>query len=82
MKQPGIFFIIFALLYFLFALTRLPDVSVRLAVKRGCLLLLGAIIPFVLACVVLYGVGVFENSGSGHFRMLPNMYQKYLFLWG
>jgi hypothetical protein len=33
----------------------------RLVVKRGCLFLLGAIIPFVLICLILYGVGVFEK---------------------
>jgi len=61
MKQPGLFFILFALLYFLFAQLRLPNVSVRLVVKEGSLFLLGAIIPSVLTCVILYRAGVFEK---------------------
>ena len=61
MKQPGLFFILFALLYFLFAQLRLPHVSVRLVVKHGSLFLLGALIPSILTCVILYRAGVFEK---------------------
>jgi 4-amino-4-deoxy-L-arabinose transferase-like glycosyltransferase len=61
MKQPGIFFVIGALLYFLFASIRLRHVSVRLALRQGLLFSMGALIPVVITCVILYRVGVFEK---------------------
>jgi hypothetical protein len=61
MKQPGIFFGFFALLYFLFNQLRLQKTPFRLFVKRASLFLLGAIIPFVLTCVILYRAGVIEK---------------------
>jgi hypothetical protein len=59
MKQPGIFFVLFGFSYFL--LSRLRRSALRLFIKQGSLFLLGAVIPFVLTCVVLYRAGVFEK---------------------
>jgi len=61
MKQPGIFFVVFAFLYVLLSLLRLPNVSVRLAAKGCSLYLLGAVIPFLLTCAILYRAGVLEK---------------------
>ena len=61
MKQPGLFFIIFAFLYLLLHRLRLQRAPLRFFVKEGSLFLLGAIIPFVLTCLILYRAGVFEK---------------------
>jgi 4-amino-4-deoxy-L-arabinose transferase-like glycosyltransferase len=61
MKQPGVFFIIFAFLYFLFSLYRGHDISYRFLLIQGSLFLLGAIIPFVTAIGILYKAGVLEK---------------------
>jgi 4-amino-4-deoxy-L-arabinose transferase-like glycosyltransferase len=61
MKQSGLFFVIFAFLYFLLHRLRLQRVPFRLFVKEGSLFLLGAILPFVLTCVILCTAGVFEK---------------------
>ena len=61
MKQPGIFFVVFAFLYFFFNQLRLQKTPFRLFVKRASLFLSGAILPFVLTCVILYRAGVIEK---------------------
>ena len=60
MKQPGIFFIIFAFLFLLNRL-RLQKAPFRLFLKESSLFLLGAAIPFVLTCMILYRAGVFRK---------------------
>ena len=59
MKQPGIFFAVFAFLFLLFSLCRMPNTSFRSILKQTLLFLVGAIMPFVMTLGILYGVGVF-----------------------
>lgn len=61
MKQPGVFFIIFAFLYFLFNLHRMHNIPFHHFLKQGFLFLLGAIIPFVITIGILYIAGVLEK---------------------
>ncbi len=61
MKQPGIFFVFFALLYLLYTLFKRADSSFRLMMKQGGLLLAGAVTPFVMTCGILYLAGVFDK---------------------
>jgi hypothetical protein len=61
MKQPGVFFIIFAFLYLLFVLTRRHNIPFNSLLKQGALFLFGSILPFVLTLGILYLVGVFEK---------------------
>lgn len=61
MKQPGVFFIIFAFLYFLFNLHRMHNIPFHHFLKQGFLFLFGSIIPLVLTVGILYIVGVFEK---------------------
>jgi hypothetical protein len=58
MKQPGIFFVIFGFLYLLFSLLRLRKAPSGLMMRQGSIFLLGAILPFVLTCVILSRAGV------------------------
>ena len=53
MKQPGIFFIIFAFLYLLFSLFRRENASFYPLLKQGTLFLFGAVMPRGVACGVL-----------------------------
>jgi len=61
MKQPGIFFIIFAFLYLLFSLFRKENASFYHLLKQAGVLLFGAVMPFGVACLILYFAGVFEK---------------------
>ena len=61
MKQPGIFFIIFAFLYLLFSLFRKENASFYPLLKQGTLFLFGVVMPFGIACLILYLAGVFEK---------------------
>ncbi|HTZ38912.1 MAG TPA: glycosyltransferase family 39 protein [Syntrophales bacterium] len=61
MKQPGLFFCLFSLLYLLFTLYRRPDASFRMYVKQTGLFLAGAVVPIAMTCVYLYLSGVFDK---------------------
>jgi len=61
MKQSGIFFIIFAWLYLFRAQFQTQPVPWKRFVKQSILLLVGAVIPFCLACLLLFRVGVFDK---------------------
>jgi hypothetical protein len=61
MKQSGIFFIIFAWLYLFRAQFQTQPVPWKRFVKQSTLLLVGAVIPFCLACLLLFRVGVFDK---------------------
>jgi 4-amino-4-deoxy-L-arabinose transferase-like glycosyltransferase len=61
MKQHGLFFGIFSLLFLFYTSLRSPDSSIRLFFKQGSLLLAGAIIPVGIACAILYVSGVFDQ---------------------
>lgn len=58
MKQPGIMFAIFGFLYLLAVLARRGVKKSRLAATAG-LFSLGAAVPFLLTCLVLWRAGVF-----------------------
>ena len=60
MKQPGIFFLLFAVLYLLKTEWKPPVDWRSLAARMGCLLL-GSALPLALTCVVLYASGVFQS---------------------
>jgi len=61
MKQPGIFFAVFAFFFLLFSLRGAPHASFRSNLSQGLLFLLGAIMPFVMTLGILYKTGVFEK---------------------
>lgn len=61
MKQPGIFFVVFALFYLLYALFKQVDSSFRFLMKSCGLFLAGAVTPFAITCGVLYIAGVFDK---------------------
>jgi hypothetical protein len=60
-KQPGIFFAVFAFFFLLFSLRRMPNTSFRSILKQTLLFLVGAVMPFVMTLGILYKVGVFEK---------------------
>jgi len=59
MKQPGIFFLLFAALYLLKAEWKRPVDWAGVATRMGSLLS-GAALPFAITCAVLLAAGVFE----------------------
>lgn len=61
MKQPGVFFIIFALLYLLFVLHRRHNIPFNSLLKQGTLFLFGSILPFLSTVGILSIAGVFER---------------------
>jgi hypothetical protein len=61
MKQPGVFFILFSLLFLVHASRISPDSSLPSLLQQGCLFLSGALIPFALTCLVFYLLGVFDK---------------------
>jgi hypothetical protein len=61
MKQPGIFFIIFAFLYVLVSLFRRENASFYHLLEQVGVFLFGAVMPFGVACLVLYFAGVLEK---------------------
>ena len=70
MKQPAIFFAVFAVSYF---------VALRIKARsfkrsRGCILalILGGTLPFVLTCILLFSAGVFERFWFWTFTYAAN----------
>ena len=61
MKQHGVFFIAFGVIYFVWSMIRkqLPDLK-RVTSGTG-LFLLASAIPFIGSCILLYAVGVFSK---------------------
>ena len=57
MKQPGVLFVIFGVVYLLAANWR--ELKIGPAIFRNLLFLAGAIVPFVITCFVLWSAGVF-----------------------
>ncbi len=60
MKQPGVFFVLFALFYLAFREWKLGLQWRSLTVRLG-MLLLGATLPFALTCLILWHAGVFAK---------------------
>lgn len=59
MKQPGIFYILFALLYYLLIEWQARPIDWRRFAVRGGFMMLGTFMPFGLTCLILWGLGVF-----------------------
>lgn len=60
MKQPGIFFVLWAIIYFLWRKLSPPVNWKNLAVHLT-LLSLGSLIPFVLTCLLMWRAGIFQK---------------------
>ena len=61
MKQPGIFFGIFALLYLIVAqIHKARTLTISLAIK-SLLFISGLFVPYIVTCITLYTLGVFEK---------------------
>jgi hypothetical protein len=82
MKQPGIFFVIFGFLYLLFSLLRLQKAPSGLMMRQGSIFLLGAIIPFVLTCVILSRAGVLGKFWFWTFSYASEYVSEVSFSWG
>ena len=61
MKQPGIFFVIFASVYLFYNSFRSPNFTLHLLLKKELVFLIGAISPFAITCAFLYFAGVFDK---------------------
>ena len=61
MKQSGIFFIIFVWVYLFQAQLQSRPILWKRYFKQSTIFLIGALIPFVLTCLVLFGAGVFDK---------------------
>ena len=61
MKQHAVFFIAFAVLYFIWSIRKTPPLDLRRLATGTGVLMLASIIPFILSCAVLYAVGVFSK---------------------
>jgi hypothetical protein len=61
MKQQGIFFGIFALLYAVFAQAQKAPAPARPLLLRFLLFISGLFIPYLLTCITLYALGVFQE---------------------
>ena len=61
MKQPGVVFMLFAGLFFLYTEWRRSPFGWRGLLARGSALMLGAVLPFGITCLVLYRSGVFAR---------------------
>jgi 4-amino-4-deoxy-L-arabinose transferase-like glycosyltransferase len=60
MKQPGLFFVIFAAVYLLSRDLR-ARLDVRRTIIRGALFLAGAATAFLITCLILWKAGVFDR---------------------
>ena len=61
MKQPGVFFIVFGMLYLVWANVRMRPIAWRKVLVETGYFSLGAAIPFGLTCLILFAVGVFSR---------------------
>ena len=60
MKQPGIFFILFAILWTLYSGWR-RNLPLRPRILEPLVLLLGSILPFAATCLILWRMGIFSR---------------------
>jgi len=61
MKQHAVFFIVFAVLYFIWSMTRKQPPDLKRLVGGIGLLMFGSVIPLVVSCAALYTAGVFSK---------------------
>jgi len=60
-KQHAIFFIAFALTYFALKIVTAKPIDPKRLIAGNSLLLIGAVLPFLLSCAMLYHAGVFSK---------------------
>src|SRR5438132_8180144 len=60
MKQPGLFFVLFGVVY-LFSHDRSEHVKLRQSAFGSLIFLLGVTVPLLVTCLLLWNVGVFEQ---------------------
>ena len=60
MKQPGLFFVLFGVVY-LFSRDRSEHVKLRQSALRSLIFLSGVTVPLLVACLLLWSAGVFEK---------------------
>jgi len=61
MKQHGVFFIAFGIIYFIWSMIRTRPLDLRRLAGGTGLLMLASAIPFTVSCAILYAVGVFSR---------------------
>jgi len=61
MKQHAVLFIGFGVIYLLWSISRNHPFDLKRLVKGISLFILASAIPFIVSCVILYGVGVFPR---------------------
>jgi hypothetical protein len=61
MKQHAVFFIVFAVFYFIWSTVRKPPLDLGRLVNGTGFLILASAIPFVISCMILYAAGVFPQ---------------------
>ena len=60
-KQHAVFFIVFALLYFTWQTTIIRPINWKRLALGNSMLVISSVLPFLLACAILYNIGVFSN---------------------
>lgn len=87
MKQHAVFFIIFAGIFFVWAVVGTRPVDWRRLATGGILLMLASAIPFIFTCLVLYASGVFTQFwfwtftyGAQYVSQVPLSYAMHNFL--
>ena len=61
MKQPGLFFVLFGVVYLFIRDRRSGHAKLRQSALRSLIFLLGATVPLLVTCLLLWNVGVFEK---------------------
>jgi len=61
MKQPGVFFGMFAFIYLVFCYLKRPVSDWARAAKFSGIFVAGCAVPFALTCLILWRAGVFSN---------------------
>jgi hypothetical protein len=61
MKQHGVFFIAFGVIYFVWSMVRKQPSDLKRVASGTGLLMLASGIPFIVTCAALYAVGVFSR---------------------
>lgn len=60
-KQHAIFFLVFALFYLTLKTITLKPIDKKQLIAGNTLILIGAVLPFLLSCAILYHAGVFSK---------------------
>ena len=60
-KQHAVFFIVFALIYFTLQITIVRPINWKRLALGNSILVISSALPFLLACAILYNIGVFSK---------------------